>query len=673
MQILTARFRRQTAWFVCGLATAAVVCGQTDGTSRWVFSTLSTATAGTIVSSAAAGPDGTIYFGVEVGAATSSAASGRVFALTPSGAQKWVFTAPDWVDSTPAVGADGTVFFGCWNGYLYALRADGTKRWEFKAGSFIASSPALASDGTIYVGPGSNLVAVNADGTLKWSFPAADWVDSSPAIAPDGTIYVGSWDNTLYAVRPDGTEKWRFVANDNVSTSPAIAADGTVYFGSRDAKLYALTPAGALKWSFDTADTIEASPVLAADGTVYVGTNGGRMFAINRDGAERWRYPAATQPALAALTSSAAVRADGSIVFGSNNNALYALRADGTLLWRSTLGDGTDASPLVTSDGAIYIGAADKRMYSLSSAVAPLVADWAQFRRDSGRTAAQPMGTVADTRGRLINLSVRTFAGADANTLIVGFFVAGSGGRSLLVRGVGPALANFGVTGALSDPRIAAYSGSTVIESNNDWGVAPNATAISATAPAVGAFALPSGSRDAAMLRDFRAGFSYTVQVAGGVGETGVALMEIYDASGTPSNPPGIPSARLGNVSARSTVGTGSGILIAGFTVNENSRAVLVRGIGPALAAFGVTGTLANPRLQIFQGARVVAENDDWGVGSNAAAIASAAAGVGAFALNANSPDAALLLTLPPGSYTAQISGVNNTTGVALVEVYEVP
>jgi hypothetical protein len=120
-------------------------------------------------------------------------------------------------------------------------------------------------------------------------------------------------------------------------------------------------------------------------------------------------------------------------------------------------------------------------------------------------------------------------------------------------------------------------------------------------------------------------------------------------------------------------VGTGSGILIAGFTVNENSRAVLVRGVGAALGAFGVTGTLANPQLKIFQGSQLVAENDNWTVASNAAGITSAAASVGAFALTAGSLDSALLLTLPPGSYTAQISGVNNTTGVALVEVYEVP
>lgn len=661
------RMRLFVSWslvpLICGLA-ASLGRAQADGAQRWAFSTLSTATTGTIVSSAATGPDGTIYFGAEVGAATGSAPSGRLFALNPNGTQKWVFTAPDWVDSTPAVAADGAIYFGCWNGFLYALRPDGSKRWEYKAGSFIASSPALGSDGTIYIGAGSNLVAVNADGTLKWSFPAVDWIDSPPAVGPDGTIYVGSWDNNLYAVRPDGTEKWRFTADDNISTSPAIAADGTVYLGSRDVKLYALTAAGALKWSFDTRDTIESSPVLAADGTVYIGTNGGRLIAIARDGTERWRYPAAAQPALAAIASTAAVRADGSIIFGSSNNAIYALRADGTLLWRSTLGDATDASPLVTDD-AIYIGAADKRLYAFNSTAAPLATDWAQFRRDGRRTAWQPMGVVPATGGRLINLSVRTFAGADADTLIVGFVVGGSGARSLLLRGVGPTLSSFGVSGILLNPRMTAFAGSAVVAANDDWGAAANAGSIASTAPTVGAFALPNGSLDAALLNNFSAG-GYTVQVVGAGGATGVALMEAYDAGGA-------GSARLINVSARSAVGTGSGILIAGFVVSERMRAVLIRGIGPALTGFGVGGALGNPQLKIFQGAQVVAENNDWSVSSNGSAIAASAQVVGAFVLPANSQDAALLLTLPPGAYTAQISGVNNTTGVALVELYEVP
>lgn len=659
---------RRRPWpAVClGLLFAAAAWGQVDGTQRWAFTTLSTATAGTIVSSPAVGPDGTIYVGVEVGTVASAGATGRVFALTPAGAQKWVFTAPDWIESTPAVGADGTVYAGCWDGVLYALRGDtGAKRWEFKAGSFIASSPALAPDGTVYVGAGSNLVAVRADGTLQWTFPAGDWIDSSPAVGPDGTIYFGSWDNRVYAVTPAGKEKWSFLTDDNVSGSPAVAADGTVYVGSRDAKFYALNADGTLKWSYNARDTVEASAVLGADGTIYFPTTGGRIIALDPAGAEKWRYPRADLPALNSIYSTPAVRADGSLLFGSSNNALYALRADGTLLWRSVLGDWSDSSPLVTPDGTIYIGCADKKIYSFTGTVEPPATDWPQFRRDPRRAGWTPLGAAAGTSGRMVNLSVRTTAGAGANTLIVGFVVNGTGPRSLFLRAVGPTLATFGVGGALADPRLTVYSGDAVLATNDDWSNASNAATIATTAAAVGAFALPAGSLDAALLTTFSPG-GYTAQVAGAGGATGVALLEAYDAGG------GV-GARLANVSARSAVTAGAGVLIAGLVVNESSRAVLVRGLGPALDVFGVTGTLANPQLRIYQGTQLVAENNDWSTAGDAALIAAAAQRVGAFALPAGSRDAALRLTLPPGAYTAQVSGVGGTAGVALVEVYEVP
>lgn len=644
---------------------ASLAWAQADGARRWAYTTLSTATAGNILSSPAVGPDGTIYVGVEVGSSTSAVQSGRLFALTPAGAQKWVFTAPDWIDSTPAVAADGTVYVGCWNGVLYSLRPDGSKRWEFKAGSFIASSPALGADGTIYLGAGSNIVAVNADGTLKWSVPVGDWVDSSPAIAPDGSIVVGSWDNSVYALRPDGTEKWRYATNGNVTGSPAVAADGSVYVGSRDANVYALNADGTLRWRYDAADTVEASPVLASDGTVYIPTTGGRLLALDRNGAERWRYPAAGQPALNAIYSSAAVRSDGSIVFGSSNNALYALRPDGTLLWRSVMDDWSDSSPLVTGD-SIYIGASDKKLYAFSSAVGPATSDWPQLRRDPARNGRAPAAAViGGGTGRLINLSVRTTAGAGSDTLIVGFVVAGGGGRSLLVRGIGPTLGTFNVAGALSDPRIELYAGNTPMAANDDWGQAANAASIASTSTLVGAFPLPAGSRDAAALSLFAAG-GYTVQVSGANSAAGVALMEAYDAGGG-------ATARLANVSARSVVGAGADILIAGFVVQGGSCTILVRAVGPGLVPFGVDGALADPELGVFRDAQGVAVNNDWNTSANAASLAATAQAVGAFSLPSASRDAVVLVTLQPGAYTAQMSGVNGTTGIGLLEVYQVP
>jgi hypothetical protein len=127
--------------------------------------------------------------------------------------------------------------------------------------------------------------------------------------------------------------------------------------------------------------------------------------------------------------------------------------------------------------------------------------------------------------------------------------------------------------------------------------------------------------------------------------------------------------ARLVNVSARNRVGTGDDILIAGFNITgPGSLQVLIRAVGPGLTVFGVPSVLVDPKLEIFNDRNVkVAENDNW-----ESALASTFAKVAAFAINAGSRDAALLVELPPGSYTAQVRGADGGTGDALVEVYEV-
>jgi hypothetical protein len=259
----------------------------------------------------------------------------------------------------------------------------------------------------------------------------------------------------------------------------------------------------------------------------------------------------------------------------------------------------------------------------------------------------------------LANLSVRTAAGSGAQTLIVGFAVSG-GSKPLLVRGVGPALSAFGVGGVLADPRLDLFrSGNTAaIASNDNW----DASA-AATFNAVGAFALTNGSRDAALVTTLDAG-SYTAQVGSTGGATGITLVELYDAAAG-------NGAKLSNVSARSQVGTGAEILVAGFNIaGTGPRTLLIRAVGPGLSPFGVTGVLADPKLELFRAnaTAAFASNDNWE--SSAAATFTQ---VGAFNLPAGSRDAVLLVTLEPGSYTAQVSGVGGTTGVALVEVYDVP
>lgn len=266
-------------------------------------------------------------------------------------------------------------------------------------------------------------------------------------------------------------------------------------------------------------------------------------------------------------------------------------------------------------------------------------------------------GAAATTPGRLSNLSIRANAGASSDTLIVGFVTSGgTGNSSLLARAGGPALLAQSVSGVLADPVLSVRSATAEVASNNNWN-----SSLATTFTAVGATPWTTGSLDAAVSVSVAPG-PYTALVSGG---TGVALGEVYDLNTnySASNP------RLVNLSARSQVGTGDNVMIAGFVVvGDSSVQVLVRGVGPKLSAYGVTGVLADPQLTVFGGSTAVASNNDW-----SASLAATFTTVGAFALDSGSKDAALLVTLQPGVYTVQVSGVGATTGVALVELYVVP
>jgi hypothetical protein len=252
--------------------------------------------------------------------------------------------------------------------------------------------------------------------------------------------------------------------------------------------------------------------------------------------------------------------------------------------------------------------------------------------------------------------------GTGANILIDGFVTSGAGTDSIVLRGVGPTLSTFNVPGPLATPQLTLFNAQgTPLDSVTSWG---GSATLAQAFIQVGAFALPPGSADSAMLQVLPSG-AYTVQLAGTGGATGVALTELYDDN------PALSTARLINISARGQVGTGADILIAGFAISGNSpETVLIRGIGPSLAQFGLGGLLAAPQLALFDsGGRMLDSNSGWG---GSGALSAAFTQVGAFPIPANSTDAALLENLPPGTYTVELSGAQGGKGVALVEVYEV-
>jgi hypothetical protein len=285
----------------------------------------------------------------------------------------------------------------------------------------------------------------------------------------------------------------------------------------------------------------------------------------------------------------------------------------------------------------------------------------------NGVASAATNLTVVTPTSRLVNISTRAQVGTGGNVLIPGFVISGSGTETLLIRADGPALTQFSVPGVLAQPILSVYnSAGTMIATNTGWGTSPNPSQLASAASQVGAFALSPGSADCALIVSLSAG-SYTVQISGVNNSTGVALAEVYEISST--------GTRLINISTRAQVGTGGNIIIPGFVITGNSNEqLLVRADGPALTQFGVTGVLAQPSLGVYNGAGVlIASNTVWGTSASPGALVSTAASVGAFSLASGSADSAQIVNLPAGSYTFQISGVNNSTGVALAEIYEEP
>jgi uncharacterized protein (DUF1800 family) len=271
---------------------------------------------------------------------------------------------------------------------------------------------------------------------------------------------------------------------------------------------------------------------------------------------------------------------------------------------------------------------------------------------------------------RLFNISTRGPVGTGADIMIAGLVVGQGEPETVLIRAVGPSLVPLNVTGVLAAPVLTIFdSAGNVILSNQGWG---NGNATAAIMESAGAFPLIAGSADSALVATLPAG-AYTAQVSGANGTTGVVLLEIYEVGASAA------TARLVNLSTRGEVGTSGNIMIPGITIGAGSgeRTLLIRAAGPALAALNVPGTLADPTMSVVDASgNIVASNDNWGTpigdGSDAADLSAAFMQAGAFAFAAGSLDSALIATVPPGAYTVLVSGNAASSGVAIVEVYDI-
>lgn len=257
----------------------------------------------------------------------------------------------------------------------------------------------------------------------------------------------------------------------------------------------------------------------------------------------------------------------------------------------------------------------------------------------------------------LSNISTRSDVLTGNGATIGGFVIAGTDSHTVLIRGLGPTLSSFGVAGVLADPFLTLHrtdelGNDQVIATNDNWKVSQQAS-INATGLA------PVNDAEAAIILSLPPG-NYTAVLTGAGLSTGIGLIEVYDLSTN-------ASSLLSNISTRGFVGVGDHVLIGGFIASTDYTRVVVRVLGPTLQQFGVTGTLADPVLTLFDAnGNLISSNDNWADSQQAdIQIAGYAP--------PNPSESAIIITRPAGSTTAVVQGKAGGTGVALLEVYQLP
>ncbi|MCF3649543.1 hypothetical protein [Synoicihabitans lomoniglobus] len=394
---------------------------------------------------------------------------------------------------------------------------------------------------------------------------------------------------------------------------------------------------GVMAWSSSGHDGAGTLPEIAV-GTTRMARKYAERIAIARP-------LFATQPPATTIAPGGAATLGADIV--GRGVMTYQWRKDG-----SDLPDATAATLTLTA-----VTATDAGDYTL-------VATSPTGLSTESQSAAVKVEALAP--GKLKNLSVLAHSGTGGDVLTAGFVTNGGTEANLLIRAVAAKIQQppYNVSGTLANAQLAAFQpDGTELARNDDW-----ASASAETMRALGAFDLDAGSSDAVFTGSLPANTPVSVQVSDTSGGSGVAIAEIYDANRD------LTGNRLVNLSARVRTGGSNGALTAGFVIDGNvPHRVLVRGIGPALVPFGVADALSDPTLRVVNTAtgEIVAANDDWQDHAGGAPLVAASTTAGAFPLPARSLDAAVLITLHPGSYTVVVTNTENSSGVVLAEVYD--
>jgi hypothetical protein len=560
--------------------------------------------------------------------------------------------------------------------------ATSVARAQFSASSFVstpntsATNPVVLNVGQAYLSALSFTITFNQLGTTIATIESRGIIPpglSTGGLQVGDTNTVSNRPTVVFFGTPTTAGDYHLVVNAIASTGTnslsqgqswdvyfRVVASGTPPTITTQPVSQAGATGGSVTFSVVATGDAPLSYQWRKDGTAISGSTNSTLTLTNLAVANAGSYTVVVSNAAGSVTSNAAtltVSASNAPVITRQPTSL-TVNSGGTIVLNAAA-TGTPSPTYQWRKDGVAIAGATSDLLVLAAVSAANAGSYTLVATNSAGSATSNAAVLTLTTGqvsRISNLSVRTSLGS-GQTLTVGFVT--SGPKTLLLRAVGPTLGTlFNLAGFFADPKLTVRQGSATIDANDNWDAS-----LSATFASVGAFPLDAGSKDAALTRSINGPTTADINGTG----SGVTLVEVYDAqAASPS--------RLTNVSARNQVGTGANILISGFVVEGGAaRTLLIRGIGPALFdVFGVGGVLADPVLEIHTTVNnqdtIVASNDNWN-----AALSPHFASVGAYAFNANSKDAALLVTLAPGVYTAQVAGANSGTGDGVVEVYEVP
>jgi hypothetical protein len=542
---------------------------------------------------------------------------------------------------------------------------------------------ALGKDGNAYLLNRSNLGGVSA--------PVAQSLVGSGSIIQAAATYrtaqhtyvvfrASSGTTTAFHITatspPTITAGWSVTGQSGRSSPFVTSTDGTnnvivwVIGAEGDQRLHGYNgDTGAVVYAGGGANELMAGTQrfntgIAARGRIYVATNN-KVYAFNVPTSST---PTPTPTATATATPTATVTPTATATATSTPTAAPSPTPTATATATATASAApspTITAPPPTATPTATATAAPTPTPSVppsptATATATPTATTTPAATATATPTAAPTPTPTTTpipASQAVNLSTRMRVQTGDNVGIGGFIITGTAPKHLLLRAIGPSLTQFGVPNALADPVLELHGpGAFVTITNDNWRDDPvQEAAIQATGIP------PTNNLESAIDTTLNPG-AYTTIVRGKNSTSGVALVEVYDLSQA-------VLAKLANISTRAFVNTGDDIVIAGFILGNHNGddRIVVRGIGPSLTAVGVPNALANPTLELRDGnGALLVANNDWQDDPAQAAelIADGLAPT-------NNLESGLAATLPPGLYTALLAGINNGTGVGLVEVYD--